>query len=220
MKRFLHDHGLTLVMLGLFAMFWLGQSLTGFSTHNKHQRWHGEEPDTFSQYLRSGDFLEATFENWESEFLQMGCFVLLAVGLRQRGSSQSKPMHGKSEHDEDPRKHRSDPDAPWPVRRGGWVLTLYSSSLSLALFSLFLFSFVMHGVGGWMQFNEEAPSHGEAAISLGQFLLSATFWQESFQNWQSEFLSVGVLVFLSVYLRQKGSPESKPVHASHRETGI
>ncbi len=217
MKRFVQDHALTLVMLGLFAIFWVGQSLAGYRFHAQQQREHGEDPGSYPQFLRSPEFVETTFENWESEFLQMGAFVLLSAVLKQRGSSQSKPIHGKAEQDEDPASHRGDPGAPGPVRRGGLAMRLYSHSLSLALFGLFAFSFALHAVGGWKAANLEARSHGSPPQGLLEFLLGARFWYQSLQNWQSEFLSVGVLVLLSVYLRQRGSPESKPVHYAHRQ---
>jgi hypothetical protein len=204
-------------MFGLFLLFWLGQSLTGLHAYNEEQREHGQPPASYGKYLQSGEFLEVTFENWESEFLQMGAFVLLAAVLKQKGSGESKKVYGENEVDKDPRKEAR-PDSPAPVHRGGLALQLYSRSLSIALFALFFFSFALHAVGGLRLFNEEQLQHGQQAVGLWQYVTGSQFWFESFQNWQSEFLSVGVLVVLSIFLRQKGSPESKPVHASHRET--
>jgi hypothetical protein len=216
MRQALKDSSLTLVMLGLFAIFGLGQSLSGWRHHDQEARLHGRSPSSYLQYLRSGEFIEATFENWESEFLQMGAFVLFTAFLKQKGSPESKPPEGDPEHDADPGKEKT-ADSPGPVHRGGLALKLYSHSLSVALFALFLLSFGLHAVGGTMQFNDEARAHGQPAVSFLSFVASSTFWFESFQNWQSEFLSVGVLLILSIFLRQKGSPESKPVHAPHRE---
>jgi hypothetical protein len=215
MRAFVRNHALTLVMLGLFALFWFGQSLAGHHFHAEQEREHGRAPGSYGEYIVSPEFIESTFENWESEFLQMGCFVLLSAVLKQRGSSQSKPIEGQAEEDEDPARHRADKDAPGPVRKGGWALKLYSRSLSLALFALFAVSFGLHALGGWRAANQDARLHGSPELGLGQFLLGPQFWYQSLQNWQSEFLSVGVLVLLSVYLRQKGSPESKPVHYGH-----
>lgn len=205
-------------MFGLFLLFWLGQSLAGLHSYNQEQREHGQPSVSYSRYLLSGEFIEATFENWESEFFQMGAFVLLSSFLKQKGSGESKTLTGDNEVDRDPRKEVR-PDSPGPVHRGGLALALYSRSLTLALFGLFLFSFALHAIGGRMSFNEEQLQHGQQAVSLWQYVLSSRFWFESFQNWQSEFLSVGALVVLSIFLRQKGSPESKPVHIPHRSTG-
>jgi hypothetical protein len=218
LRKFFRENGLSLVMFGLFLLFWLGQSLTGMHSYNQDQREHGQPAVSYSEYLRSGTFIEATFENWESEFFQMGAFVLLSAFLKQKGAGESKRLSEEDEVDQDPRKEAR-PDSPGPVHRGGLALALYSYSLTLALFGLFLFSFTMHALGGRMNFNEEQLQHGQPAVSLWQYVSSSRFWFESFQNWQSEFLSVGALVVLSIFLRQKGSPESKPVHTPHRETG-
>jgi hypothetical protein len=217
LRKLFRENGLSIVMFGLFWVFWLGQSLTGLHQYNEEQREHGQPSVSYGQYLKSGEFMEVTFENWESEFLQMGAFVVLAAVLKQKGSGESKKVHGENEVDKDPQKEAK-PDSPGPVHRGGLALALYSRSLSLALFGLFFFSFAMHALGGHRLFNEEQLEHGQQAVSFWQYVSGSKFWFESFQNWQSEFLSVGVLVVLSIFLRQKGSPESKPVHASHRET--
>ncbi len=217
MRRLLKDNGLSLTMLGLFLLFWVGHSLTGWKQNNQERTQHGLTSEGYGAYLHSGEFLESTFENWESEFLQMAMFVVLAGKLKQKGAADSKKRDGTDEVDQDPRTHVR-PDSPWPVRRGGWVLALYSHSLSLTLFALFLFSFVMHAVHGTRMYNEEQLRHGSQAIPVLGFLGTPTFWFQAFQNWQSEFLSVGALVLLSIFLREKGSPESKPVHVPSRET--
>jgi hypothetical protein len=156
-------------------------------------------------------------ENWESEFLQMAVYVLLTVFLYQKGSSESKDPDEKAEVDREPDPRR--PGAPWPVRRGGMILSLYRNSLGIALSALFLLSFVLHAVGGAGEFNEERAQHGSEPLTVVQYLGTSRFWFESLQNWQSEFLSIGVMVVLSIFLRQQGSPESKPVDAAHGETG-
>ena len=220
MKRFWRENSLSLVVfVGFFLTFLLGQTLTGFHDYNDDRGEHDRPPVELTQYLRSGHFFEAVFENWESEFLQMGFYVVLTVFLRQKGSSESKKMRGKEKVDEDPKRHRNDPNAPWPVRHGGIVLKLYENSLGLAFLLLFLGSFVGHGLGGLALYNEERMDHGQAAAALGEYMTSSRFWFESFQNWQSEFLAVGSIVVLSIFFRQKGSPESKPVHAPQDETG-
>lgn len=187
--------------------------------YNEQRQEAGRAAVSLSGYLVSGHFVEALFENWESEFLQMGAFIAIAVKLRQKGSTESRPFDEPCESDEDPRQHRSDPDAPWPVRRGGWVLRLYEHSLSLAFFALFAVSFCFHALGGRIQNNEELAAHGKPAQNLFEFLSSSQFWFQSFQNWQSEFLAIGSVVVLSIFLRERGSPQSKPVAAPNSETG-
>jgi hypothetical protein len=217
----LRRHGLSIVIAALFLASFAGQFLAGAREFNDERAAHGEPPLPLGSYLASGHFLEATGENWESEFLQMAAYVVLTAFLFQRGSSESKKLDGPEEVDRDPRLARGERlrNAPWPVRRGGWVLALYEHSLSIAFFLLFLGSFALHAWGGLQARNEEALSHGEAAVGLADYVASAKFWFESFQNWQSEFLSLVAMVLLSIVLRQRGSPESKPVDAPHSETG-
>jgi hypothetical protein len=220
MRRFVRDHSLSIVTLGVFLLIWLGgQAWAGHRAYNDEQRSHGEATVSFGEYLTRAEFGEATFENWESEFLQMGVYVLLTAYLVQKGSAESKPAEGDPTLDADPREHRGDPDAPWPVRHGGWVLKAYENSLSIAMLTLFLLAFVGHLVTGAHAFNAEQAAHGDPTVSVGGFLFRSEFWFQSLQNWQSEFLAVGSLVVLSVYFRQRGSPESKPVHAPHASTG-
>lgn len=214
MSRFWRENGLSIVLLSLFAAFWVGQALTGWRHEIDERRQHGEAPVALSRYLRSGGFWEATGENWESEFLQMAAFVILTAFLRQKGSPESKTLEGDAELERAPRPR---PGAPWPVRRGGWALRLYESSLFIALLGLFLFSFAIHAVAGARAFNEEQIRHGAQVVSTLGYLATSRFWFESLQNWQSEFLSVGMLVLLGIWLRQRGSPESKPVDAPHAE---
>ena len=218
MRRVLRDNGLSITMFALFLVFLVAQSIAGFRANNSDNEEHGQPPESYGQYLTSGAFVEATFENWESEFLQLGAYVLLTALLIQKGSPESRNPDG-DETDADPRAHRDDPDAPGPVRRGGLALTLYEHSLSIALFALFVVSFVLHALGGHAEFNQEQLEHGQAAVSLWSFVTSSRFWFQSMQNWQSEFLAVGTLAVLGIFLRQRGSPESKPVAAPHAQTG-
>jgi hypothetical protein len=219
LKKFVRENGLSISMFLLFSMSLAGQSLTGLATRNDEALEHGEPAIGLLEYVTSGDFSEAVFENWESEFLQMAVFVVVTKFLRQRGSSESKSLDEPDPVDDDPRKARDDPSAPWPVRRGGLVLTLYERSLSIALFTLFLASFLLHAWGGMHQYNEDQLRHGGTALSFIGFLGTSTFWQQSFQNWQSEFLSITVIVMLSIVLRERGSSQSKPVAAPHAQTG-
>jgi hypothetical protein len=212
-------NGLSIVLIGLFLVTMGGQAVAGWKTHNEDQLKHGREELGFASYLGTGHFLEATGENWESEFLQMALFVLLTTCLYQKGSAESKRPDTVAEVDLDPRRFSDQPDAPWPVRRGGWILRVYEHSLGLAFVILFFISFWIHAAGGLPEFNEERIAHGQAAASLGDYVASARFWFESFQNWQSEFLSLAAMVVGTIFLRQRGSAESKPVHAAHGETG-
>jgi hypothetical protein len=213
------DRGLTLLLMFMFAVFALGQLATGFAEYNAEHRNHGQPVLTLQAYLRTGHLWEALFENWESEFLQMAVFVLLTTILIQKGSPESRRPGVTELVDADPRDFAHSPDAPWPVRRGGWVLRVYEHSLGLAFVLLFLLSWLGHALGGYAEYAADEALHGQPHPELADYLTSSRFWFESFQNWQSEFLAIASMVWLAVYLRQRGSPESKPVHAPHGETG-
>jgi hypothetical protein len=218
MRRFLRDNGLSTTMFGLFFVFVTAQSVMGFLDYNSTEKEHGRPPVGYVQYLGSGDFVEAVFENWESEFLQMGLYVVLTAFLFQRGSAESRDPEAEdpdADYGED--RHRA--DAPWPVRRGGLALKIYENSLSIALLSLFVFSFAMHAIGGAEAYSQEQVEHGARPVSTLGYLATPRFWFESFQNWQSEFLAIGAMIVFSIYLRQRGSSQSKPVAAPHTETG-
>jgi hypothetical protein len=220
MRRILRENGLSIVLFLLFFFSVAGQGITGFHEYNEDQQEHKQPTVGFTEYLTSGHFVEAIFENWESEFLQMGMYVLLTAFLYQKGSPESKSLGKKEAVDRDPAKSRKKGEnVPWPVRRGGFVLKLYENSLCIALFLLFIISFALHAAGGAKEYSQDQLEHGGQAVTMMQYLGTSRFWFESFQNWQSEFLSVGVLIIFSVFLRQKGSPESKPVDAPHGETG-
>jgi hypothetical protein len=215
----LHDNGLLLACLGLFAVFFAGMIVSGTATYNEEQREHGStEQISVVDYLQTGDFVEATFENWESEFLQMGMYVVLTAFLFQKGSSESKPIDKEAPQDADPRSAPS-ANAPWPVKRGGGILTLYENSLAIAFFVLFFASVALHAAGGVVAYNDEGAQHGQTPISVWEYLTTSQFWFESMQNWQSEFVAVAAIVGLSIVFRQRGSAESKPVAEPHRETG-
>jgi hypothetical protein len=223
-RKWIKSHSLSVVAILLFLVAMVGQVLAGRADYNDDQQAHGEAPVSLLEYLGTGHFGEATFENWESEFLQMAVFIFLTAFLVQRGSAESRkpdddPQAGKEPIDEDPHDHVGDPRAPWPVRRGGLALALYKNSLSIVLFLLFIAAFAAHAATGAVEYSQEQAAHGEPGVSALGYLATPRFWFESFQNWQSEFLSVWALTVLSIWLRQKGSPESKPVHAPHEQTG-
>lgn len=220
MRKILRENGLSLVLTALFLLSLAGQAAAGFYEHNNEQQEHGQPAVDFVGYLGTPHFWEATMENWESEFLQMFAFVALTAFLFQKGSAESKDPDEEEAVDRDPRKSRDKKDAPWPVRKGGLVLTLYEYSLSLAFLLLFLMSFALHAASGAAEYNESQREHGQyQEVTTLEYMGTSRFWFESFQNWQSEFLAVGSMVVLTIFLRQRGSPESKPVDSPHDETG-
>ena len=214
----LRNSKLAAACFAIFGVLLVAQSVTGWKERNDDAVTHRQATISYGEYLTTGHFYEATFENWESEFLQMAAFVVLTVFLVQKGSAESKKPRG-DDVDESPEGHRDDPDAPWPVRRGGVWLTLYKNSLLLAFVVLFLGSMIGHALGGAAEYNADQVEHGEAQVSVVEYVRSSEFWFQSFQNWQSEFLAVGSIVALTIFLRQQGSAESKPVHAPHDRTG-
>lgn len=205
MKRFFRNNGLSLVLLVMFLVFWIGQAVAGFHVFNDDQVLHHRPELHFGEYLRSGHFWQATGENWESEFLQMGFYVILTSFLFQKGSAES--------NDPDEAKRLADRRSR---KRGTW---LYRNSLSLAFLLLFAVAFSVHATGGLAEVNQENAEHGMPAESLAEFLSGSEFWFQSFQNWQSEFLAVLSIVILSIFLRQDGSPESKDVEDPNAKTG-
>ena len=222
MKGFLVRNQLLLIVFFLFFLTtFFGQSVAGHRVHNEEQLEHGGSEIGYGEYVTTGHFLAATMENWQSEFLQMGSYVLLTVWFTQKGSAESKKPkeEGENPQDKDPLDDVR-PDSPWPVRHGkSVILSLYKNSLSIAFFALFFASWWLHLVGGAREYSEEQQAHGGAPVTPAEFARTAEFWFQSLQNWQSEFLAVAAIVFLSIYLRQHGSPESKPVAAAHAETG-
>ena len=215
-NSFLYNNSLSLSFLLLFIITIVGQVLTGLHQYNDFLNEHHKDAIGILLYFKSGHFIEATFENWESEFFQMGLFVWLTVFLRQKGSSESKQLSGKEDVDRPPEKHSG---TPWPVRKGGFILAVYKHSLSLSLMLLFIISFLLHLYGSNKDFNEQQILAGKLTETMITYISKSRFWFESFQNWQSEFLSVFAIIFLSIYLREIGSPQSKPVDAPNSETG-
>jgi hypothetical protein len=217
MRRLWRDNGLSITVLTLFGVFLVFEALAGYQVYLEELRADGMPAVDILGYLTSGHFVSATFENWESEFLQMGALVVLSVFLYQRGSPESKDPDSEEAVDRegDPRR----PGAPWPVRAGGLARAVYERSLAIALFGLFGLSVLLHLIGGAGELSRQRIAAGEPPVSAAEFLFTPDFWFQSMQNWQSEFLSVGALVVLTVFLRQKGSPESKPVDESTASTG-
>ena len=167
MRSWLRDHGLLLANAGLFVVFFVGMALAGVDAYNGDQQSHGEPTVSLWAYLQTGDFVEAVFENWESEFLQMGMYVVLTAYLFQRGSSESKPIDGPRTAGRRPAARRQAQAVPWPVRRGGWVLSLYEHSLAALFFLLFALSIALHAIGGARAYSAEQLAHGEPPVASG-----------------------------------------------------
>nr|WP_294860612.1 DUF6766 family protein [uncultured Fluviicola sp.] len=219
MKRpgFLKRNALSITFLFLMICSLSGQIYTGWNDHNDFLETYGKPATSIGTYLVSGHFLQATFENWESEFLQMALLVVLTIFMKQEGSSESRPMEDEPKDKDgecEPLKN-----SPWSVKKGGLVLLFYKNSLSIVLVLLFLLSFGLHWYGSFLNFNEQQSLEGLPLTTCFAYLGHSKFWFESFQNWQSEFLSIFAIVFLSIYLRQAGSSQSKKVNAPHSETG-
>jgi hypothetical protein len=214
MRDVLRNNGLSLALFALFLASIVGQVFAGWYALGEELAVHGSPPPDLRSYLLSGHFISATFENWESEFLQMAVYVVLTAWLIQKGSPESR---NPDESPDEP--GAAGPSAPWPVRKGGVWLWLYAHSLSITFVVLFALSFWLHLLGSTRRANEQALLHATPIMTAVERLADPEFWYESFQNWQSEFLSIGSLVVLGIFLRERGSPESKPVHAPHSQTG-
>ena len=217
MKTFLKNNGLSIAFLLLFILSIIGQVKFGLDEYNKELIEEGGTVVSLSGYLHSGHFIQSTFENWESEFLQMALFVVLTIFLQQKGSSESKDFDKAEEVDQEPGPNKE--NAPWPVKAGGWVLKLYKHSLTIMLLLLFVASFILHFYGSLRDENVHLALKGLPEENAMDYITDSRLWFESFQNWQSEFLSVFAIIVLSIFLRQKGSPQSKPVDAPNMKTG-
>jgi len=227
MKRFLREQSLSLIFLALFVAALAGQAVAGWHGYNDDEVMHaqllGEPPETisFGRYLTSSSFAQAVTENWQSEYLQFTLFILLTVWFIQKGSTESKqPGEEGGESDEQQMLGRhARPDSPRWAGAGGWRLWAYSNSLVLVMATIWLWSWLAQSVTGWSEYNSEQLEHQQQPLSWLQYLGSADFWEATLQNWQSEFLAVGSMAVLAIYLRQRGSPESKPVGCPHHSTG-
>ena len=227
MRRFFREQSLSIVFGLLFLTSLAGQSVAGWHDYNNLETWHAqlqdEAPQTlsFGRYLTSSSFAQAVTENWQSEYLQFTLFILLTVWFVQKGSPESKVISdagGESDADQLVGPHARD-DSPRWARAGGWRTALYSNSLVLVMGVIWLWSWFAQSVSGWSENNADRIEHEQSPLSWLQYLGSADFWQTTLQNWQSEFLAVGSMAVLAIYLRQRGSPESKPVGCPHDATG-
>ena len=218
-SRFVYNNSLAITIFAIFFVSILGMSFAGWQTNNETLSEHGQSLLSYGEYLVSGEFMEGVFENWESEFLQMWALIILTVFLHQKNSADSKPLRGKAPQDTLSR-YSLIRASTWTQRSRALRHTIYSHSLGLAMLGLFIISFSLHAIGGLEAYNQETLQHGGEATNLLGYVFSSQFWYESLQNWQSEFLAIGVLLVLSIRLRERGSPQSKPIGKSHdQQTG-
>jgi hypothetical protein len=221
MRRFLRDNSLSLFFLVLFLAALAGQAIAGHILHNEDAMAHNGESMSFWRYITSSDFGNAVMENWQSEYLQFMLFMLATIWLVQRGSPESKPP-GEEGRESDEKQRIGDhaqPDSPEWAKPRGVKTFVYSNSLLILMSIIFFGSWFAQSVTGWTEFNAQQADHGEPALSWLGYIGSADFWEATLENWQSEFLAIGSFVAITVFLRQRGSPESKPVGAPHRATG-
>ena len=222
MRRFVRHNSLSLFFLAVFLAAITGQAIAGHSLYNQEQLEHGGEAISLGRYLTSSHFGQAVMENWQSEYLQFMLFMLATVWLLQRGSPESKELgkEGRESDREQKIGEHAEPRSPLWARVGGWRAEVYSNSLLIAMAIVFLGSWFAQSVTGWSEYNSQQLDHGDSEVSWLSFIGTSDFWESTFQNWQSEFLAVGSFAVLAVYLRQRGSPESKPVGEPHHRTGV
>jgi hypothetical protein len=206
-RNFFSDNGLIIVLLALFVICLIGQSLSGVASYNETQATNHLPPIGYWQYLGTGTFLEGLFENWQAAILQLGSLILFGVFLAQRGATHSRKP-GRVKKSKATRKRLR--------RLGAWA---YSNSLSIAFFALFILTFIAHLLSGAADYNHERALSHQGPLSVGQFLGSSKFWFVTFQTWEAEYMAIALYIFLSIYLRQEGSPESKPIRARNDVTG-
>jgi hypothetical protein len=221
MPRWVREQSLSLFFLAIFALSLVGQSFAGLHDFNAEQTAHGGETYSYWRFLVSSEFGGDVMENWQSEFLQFSLIILATVWFVQRGSTESKKVEEagtRSDKDERVGEH-APPKAPRWAKARDWRRRLYENSLGLAMVSIFFGTWFAQSLTNWTAYNNQQTEHGDPAVTWVSFLGQADFWNRTLQNWQSEFLAVATLAAFSIYLRQRGSPESKPVGAPHDETG-
>lgn len=226
MRRALRHNGLGLFFGLLFLAALVGQAVAGHAAYNEEQQSHAqllnEQPQVLSlgRYVTSAAFAQAVAENWQSEYLQFAIFILAGVYLVQRGSTESKTLDAAGPESEQEQQigPYADENTPLMARVGGWRTALYGHSLLLVMGAIFVGSWLVQSVAGWSEYNADQTEHRQPEISWGAYLGNADFWEATLQNWQSEFLAVGSIAVFSIYLRQRGSSQSKPVGAGHGET--
>ena len=221
MRSFLRHNSLSLVFLVLFVLALVFQAIAGHADFNEDQVRHGDAEVSLGRYVVSSEFATAVLENWQSEYLQFTLFIILTVWLIQRGSPESKEPHKAGRESDEEQlvgEHAHDASPLW-ARARGWRLRLYENSLLIVMGTIWLGSWLAQSITGVSEYNAERLDHQELPVSWADYLTRGDFWEKTLQNWQSEFLAVGSMAILAVYLRQRGSPESKPVGAPHHSTG-
>jgi hypothetical protein len=221
-RRFVRENSLSLFFGLIFVGSLVGQSFAGWQQFNATQLAEHLDPVTWTGYVTSSNFAVDVSENWQSEFLQFWLYLTATVWLLQKGSPESKELDNVGlETDKDQKVgYAAMKDSPAWAKTGGWRTALFSSSLAIVMGTIFLLSWLVQSVAGWAAFNETRLQQLQDPLSWGVYLTNADFWARSLQNWQSEFLAVGALAVLSIYLRQRGSSQSKPVGQPHGATGI
>ncbi len=222
MRRFMKENGLSLSFGLIFLLALLGQALAGHAEFDNQQLAEGLQPISLGSYLVSANFATDVTENWQSEYLQFLLYIFATVWLVQRGSPESKELDkaGRESDEEQKVGPHADADSPRWAKLGGLRTAIYSRSLGLVMGGIFVLSWLAQSISGVSAFNEQQLSQLQAPVSWSSYVTSADFWSRTLQNWQSEFLAVGSMVVLSIYLRQRGSPESKPVGSPHDATGV
>jgi hypothetical protein len=219
-KKAVRENGLSIAFLAIFLLALLGQSAAGWRAYNDEQTAHQSPTISYGRYVTSSDFGGKVLENWQSEYLQFTLFILATVWLVQKGSSESKELGeegGQSDQQQRVGQHAEGASPLW-ARTNGWRESVYGNSLVIVMTLLFLGSWFGQSLGNWRQYNSEQQEHQQASVSWTRYVTEPDFWDKTLQNWQSEFLAVGSMAIFAVYLRQRGSPESKPVGAPHEET--
>jgi uncharacterized protein DUF6766 len=222
MRKFIREQSLTLFFLAIFLAALVGQAIAGHILHNEQALAHHGHEMSFTRYLVSSDFGNAVMENWQSEYLQFMLFMLATIYLLQRGSPESKELDQEGRESEEEQRvgeHAREDSPEWAKPRGVRTF-VYSNSLLIVMSIIFFGSWFAQSVTGWTTYNADQVDHHQATVSWLGYVGSADFWEATLQNWQSEFLAIGSFAAFTVYLRQRGSPESKPVGAPHDATGI
>ncbi|MFE6997183.1 DUF6766 family protein [Microbacterium sp. NPDC057659] len=222
MRRMLRDNALGLFFLLLFLLALGGQAIAGYFRQVEEMTQHGRAPADFIGFVLSPDFVVDVAENWQSEFLQFFLFIAATVWLVQRGSPESKKPGDEGRESDEAQMvgtHAS-ADSPGWAKTGGWRTALYGNSLMIVMGTVFVLSWLLQSLAGTIVAGEESAMHGQPAPSWDEYVVSADFWDRTLQNWQSEFLAVGTMVAFSIYLRQRGSAESKPVGTPHGVSAV
>lgn len=220
MSRRLREHGLSIAFAVIFFAALAGESIAGLLAYNQDQVAHHSPTVGWLDFVTSSNFVVDVAENWQSEYLQFFLFILATIWLVEKGSPESKRVgdEGLGTDEEQLVHEHARPDSPAWAKVRGWRHTLYSNSLLLVMGGIFLLSWLVQSLAGQVVYNQDQADHGQAMVSWAGYIASPDFWNRTLQNWQSEFLAVGSMIAFSIFLRQRGSSESKPVGTPHHET--